>query len=128
MRLHFCKALDRPVNIFGLKAAWITAFLVASGVCVFLALVVGFSTTAGVGICIAIMGCILAFVICYMTQQKVSHHDLKKTSLVSKSKGYVKRRETLCRIVYISVEEPSWFYEAQRRRDREQLELENYDR
>lgn len=128
MRIYFCKALDRPVNIFGLKGAWITSFLVAAGGCVFLALVAGFSTTAGIGICIAIIGCIMAFVVCYMMQQKVSHHDLKKKSLVGRSRGYVKRRETLCRIVYTSVEEPSWFHEAQRRRDMEQLELENHDR
>ena len=127
MRLYFCKALDRPVNIFGLKGAWITMFLVAAGACIMFALIAGFATTSGIGICIAIIGGIGSFVICYMTQEKISHRNLKKLSLVSKSKGYVKRRETLCRIVYSSVEEPSWFYEDQKRRDREQIDTQDYE-
>ena len=73
--------------------------------------------SAGVGISTAIMGVIVSFVSCYAMQGKTSHRDLQKIPIITKAKGYVKRRETLCRIVYEHKDESSWFADNQRARD-----------
>ena len=123
MRCIFCKALDRPVNIFGLKGKWITVFLVMAGACVFLAFIVGFMMTTGTGISVAIIGGLASFMIAYVLQGKTSHKDLLKVPLKTKSSRYIKRRETLCRIMYSVQDEPSWFADSQRRRERETIEI-----
>ena len=128
MIMYFCKALDRPIDIFGLKGKWITVFLCGGGACVLLAFIVGFIMTAGTGICVAIVGSVVSFVLCYAMQGKTSHRDLQKIPITAKAKGYVKRRETLCRIVYEYKDEPSWFAAAQQRRDDEKYKRESDER
>lgn len=125
MTVYFCKALDRPVDIFGLKGKWITVFLVIAGACVLLGVIVGFMMTTGMGISVAIIGAILTFVVAYAMQGKTGCRDLEKMPLVAKSKGYVKRRETLCRIILEHKDEPSWFADVQRARDGGKETIEN---
>lgn len=119
MRFIFHKALDRPVAIFGIRGKWLTVFLAGGGCAVVLGIIVGVMTTAGLGVTVAILGAAGTFVAVYILQMKISHRDLERISLTDRSKTYVERRETLCRILYERNDPPSWFSDDQTRRDNE---------
>jgi len=99
MVVNFAKSLDRPVDIFGIKGKWLTIFLVAAGLSVLIAVVVGFCTTSGVGIASAILLVVSSFVGCLTMQGKVSYRQVGKARAASKIPSCVTRRETLCRIL-----------------------------
>ncbi|MBQ8482932.1 MAG: hypothetical protein IJ504_01345 [Bacteroidales bacterium] len=117
MTLYFCKALDRPVDIFGLKGKWITVFLVLAGLFVLAGIVVGVMMGTGIGVSVAIVGAVCSFVVCISMQGRTPCRELEKLPLEGRSRGCVKRRETLCRILLEHEDEPSWFAASQRARD-----------
>lgn len=119
MICNFCKSLDRPVNIFGLKGKWLTVFMIIAGISVVFGIIAGFIAGSGVGVSVALIGCVAAFLGIYTTQGKITHRDLGKIPLADKCSTYVRRQETLCRIVLGKDDSPSWFAQAQRARDRE---------
>ena len=105
----FCRSLDRPVNIFGLRGRWITVFIALAVLSVVLGLTTGAFMGSGVGVSVAILGAVASFLGCYMSQVKTSHRDLEKLSMPSKCRTYVRRQETLCRIILDREENASWF-------------------
>ena len=99
MTVYFAKSLDRPIDIFGLKGRWLTIFLMIAGGFVLLALVVGTATTSGIGISCAIIGVAGAFFGCMVRQGSVSHRQVARAKASSSVSRFVRRRETLSRIL-----------------------------
>ena len=101
MIVHFAKSLDRPVDIFGIRGKWLTVFLVLAGLSVVLALIVGSMASSGVGISIAIVLVIASFLFCMVFQGRVSSRQLEKFKASSKTIPYVRRNESLVRILTV---------------------------
>lgn len=118
MIVQFFKSLDRPVSIFGLKGKWITLFLVVVGICLFMGFLAGAAAGTGVGICVVLGGGVLAFLGCYAAQGKVNHRDIGKVNLASRCRTYVRRKETLARIILEGDDSPSWFLGSQTEREK----------
>lgn len=115
---YFTKSLDRPVNIFGLKGKWITVFLIVAGASVVLGIITGVAMGSGFGVSVAIIGAVASFMGTYVMQGRISHRDLDKMPVSGRCRCYVRRQETLCRILLRKDDVPSWFAAAQRSRDR----------
>ncbi len=96
MERFFARSLDRPVDIFGLKGAWIIVLLVCCGVSLFLGLIVGFFTSAGYGITTVLLLVILSVIGCFMGQSNLNHRELMKFPMSKKMDFQVIRRQTLC--------------------------------
>lgn len=99
MTVYFCKSLDRPIDIFGIKGKWLTIFLVCAGIALVLALIVGFSVSAGIGIATAIISIVGSFFGCMVMQGKISHRQVSKYKASSLLPSHVSRRETIGRIL-----------------------------
>lgn len=99
MTVYFAKSLDRPVDIFGIKGKWLTIFLVAAGCSVAVSLAVGFIMSAGAGIASAILLVSVSFIVCMVTQGRISHRQVAKFKASSFICQFVSRRETVCRIL-----------------------------
>lgn len=105
MKRTFYRSLDRTVDIFGLRGAWIRNFLVVLGGLVVLGFLLGsvFGTT--VAYSLIIVGGVVDFFVCLFVQSKIPAKRFEKLLVQNKMEQVVIRRETLSRIVY---DDPNW--------------------
>ncbi len=114
MERPFYKSLDRKLEIFGLRGAWLKTFLLIVFGCLFVALLLGSIFGTGIGLAVFIICLAVAFFGCLSLQVKTPGRQLEKQKLAAKSEGWVIRRETLSRIL---LKEPLYDVVKQRLRE-----------
>lgn len=98
MYVNFHKSLDRAVDVFNLRGAWIVVFLAVVGALFFIAFIVGFIAGGAAGFCFFLVGLATDYLICLLVQQTISHRDLRKL-LAKDCRLAVDKRETLVTIL-----------------------------
>lgn len=99
MRVPFFKSLDRQFEIFGIKGLWVTFVLVVSGAGALLAFLFGSVLGTAVGLIIFILSAIGSFFGAVFMQTKVSSRQIPKVLITGKMNGWVRRRESLSKIL-----------------------------
>lgn len=93
------KSLDRPFDFFGLKGKWVVVFLIGTGICVLLGVIIGCTVASSYGIATAIFGAVASFGFCLMKQDSVTERKIGKSMISSKCRQNVVRHEQLSRIL-----------------------------
>lgn len=99
MTRTFYKSLDRPVNIFGLRGAWVRIYLILLGCSLVLALMLGALLGSAAGFAVFIVSLIGLFFSCLVIQQRLPARQIGKARIQSRMTQAVIRRETLSRIL-----------------------------
>lgn len=99
MDCDFYKSLDREFELFGIKGRWVRIFLIGAGASIATGLVVGFLTSAGIGIVVVIVFAVLDFLGCMLLQGRLPSRQVEKAKLSGRTQCWVLRRETLSRIL-----------------------------
>lgn len=110
----FYKSLDREIDVFGLRGAWLKVFLFVFGGGVIVSLILGSVFGTGIGVAAVIICIACDYFACLSLQVKVPGRQLDKQSLAGKTEGWAIRRETLSRIL---LEDPMYKEVKQRLRE-----------
>ena len=101
MICNFTKSLDRPLELFGIKGKWLILLLAIAGAGAFAGIFVGMIIDTTIGVLVFVSSIFAGFLFVRASQDKASHRQLGKLSLVNKVTPYVYRRETIKSIMYV---------------------------
>lgn len=99
MKRTFYKSLDHPFELFGIKGNWVKMVLYFAGGGLIAALLLGSAFGTGFGVFILVVSIFGGFFFCLSKQKTTPDRRLPRQRLSPSTVGWVRRRETIARIL-----------------------------